>query len=66
MTQILAILAGIIELVTAWFIKSPEQKLADAVQKQKDFNDKLSSAMEKAKNDKNPDDLSRLINSRDE
>lgn len=64
-TGIVTILSSLFTLLVAIFIKSPEQKLAEAVQAQKEFDEKLRAAMERAKNEKNPTDLSRLINGGD-
>ena len=61
-TGIITILSSLFTLLVALFIKSPEQKLAEAVQRQKDFNDELTAAMAKATQSKDPRDLSRLIN----
>jgi len=61
-TGLITLLGSLFTLLVALFIKSPEQKLAEAVQKQKDFDDQLTAAMEKATQSKDPSDLSHLIN----
>lgn len=59
---VLGSILGMIYSLIKLFIKSPEEKEAANLNKQKDHQNQVDDAMEKAKNEKDPRDLSRLIN----
>lgn len=59
---ILSLAAGLVGILTYFLVKTPAQQEQDHLEDMKEYAAKLAAAAKKAADEKNPEDLSKLIN----